>query len=218
MTSAGGLVRAGSFHAKDSLLSGPAGGVVATPDTVYVAVTQPELDPGDQILEYDARTGALRQTIDVRDGVRRLALARGRLWLLASAPAELVGIDRERPRDRIRVNLESNTAGDLAVGGGFLWATLVDSDQLARVGIEGGRPAQFATGRGPSGVVVRDGVVWVVNRTESTLTRIDIAKSAPIEGAIPVPLNPYEIADYRGALWVSCLTDGKIARVTGLDG
>ncbi|HWM92085.1 MAG TPA: hydantoinase/oxoprolinase family protein [Thermoanaerobaculia bacterium] len=28
MTSAGGLVRAGSFHAKDSLLSGPAGGVV----------------------------------------------------------------------------------------------------------------------------------------------------------------------------------------------
>ena len=76
-------------------LPGAAGAVVATPDTVYVAVTQRELDPGDQILEFDARTGALRRTIDVRDGVRRLALARGRLWLLASAPAELIG---HRPR------------------------------------------------------------------------------------------------------------------------
>jgi hypothetical protein len=199
-------------------LPGTGNAVVADAETVYVAVSQPELDPGDQILEFDARSGALRQTLQVRDGIRRLALARGRLWMLASSPAELIGKDREHPSDRVRVDLESNNAGDLAVGGGFLWATLVDSDQLVRVGFEGGRPAQFPTGRGPSGVVVRDGIVWVVNRTESTLTRIDIAENAPVEGTIRVGLNPYEIADYRGSLWVSCLTDGRIARVTGLDG
>ena len=199
-------------------LPGPAGAVVATRDTVYVSVTQPELDPGDQILVFDARTGTQRQTIPVRDGVRRLALARGRLWLLASAPAELIGIDPDRPSDRIDVDLESNTAGDLAVGGGYLWATLVDSDALARVTFEGGRPAQSATGRGPSGIVVRKGVVWVVNRLESTLTRIEADSLSPIEGETRLPLNPYEIAHYRGALWVSTLTDGKIARVTDLDG
>ena len=116
------------------------------------------------------------------------------------------------------MNLDSNTAGDLTVGSGYLWVTLVDSDTLARVGFDGGRPASFPTGRGPSGVVVRDGVVWVVNRTESTLTRIDVAKGRPLRGEIPVPLNPYEIAAYRGAIWVSCLTAGRIARVTGLDG
>jgi hypothetical protein len=210
--------RTGRTLADPVPLPGPAGAVVATRDTVYVSVTQPELDPGDQILVFDARTGTQRQMIPMRDGVRRLALARGRLWLLASAPAELIGIDPDRPSDRIRVDLESSTAGDLAVGGGYLWATLVDSDALARVKFEGGRPAQSATGRGPSGIVVRNGVVWVVNRTESTITRIRADNMEPIAGATRVPLNPYEIAVYRGALWVSCLTDGKIARLTNLGG
>ena len=199
-------------------LPGPAGAVVADRDTVYVAVNPPALDLGDQILELDARTGSLRRTIEVRDSVRRLALAGGRLWLLASAPAELIGFDRDSLSRRVRVDLESNTAGDLTVGEGYLWATLVDTDKLARVDVDGGRPASFPTGRGPSGVVVHDGVVWVVNRTASTLTRIGVESGRPRTDEIPVPLNPYEIAAYRGSIWVSCLTEGKIARVTGLDG
>jgi hypothetical protein len=126
-------------------LPGPAGAVVADRDTVYVAVNPPALDLGDQILELDARTGSLRRTIEVRDSVRRLALAGGRLWLLASAPAELIGFDRDSLSRRVRVDLESNTAGDLTVGEGYLWATLVDSDQLARVGLDGGRPGSWCT-------------------------------------------------------------------------
>jgi hypothetical protein len=199
-------------------LPGAGGAVLATPDSVYVALTQPELDPGDQVLEFDADTGALRRTIDVRDGIRRLALARGRLWLLASAPAALIGIDLADPSHRVRSPLESETAGDLTVGEGYLWATLPGADTLARVGLDGGRPAQIPTGRGPAGVLVRKGIVWVVNRTESTLRRIRIANSRPIKGKIPMPLNPYEIAAYRDAIWVTGLTTGKIARVTDLDG
>ena len=33
-----------------------------------------------------------------------------------------------------------------------------------------------------------------------------------------MPLNPYDLASYRDAIWVTTLTDGKIARVTDLDG
>jgi hypothetical protein len=45
-----------------------------------------------------------------------------------------------------------------------------------------------------------------------------VASGRPHEDEIPVPLNPYEIAVYRGTIWVTSLTEGKIARVTGLDG
>ena len=188
-------------------------------DVVYVAVSQPQLDPGDQILEIDKQTGLTRRTLDVRDGVRRLALFRGRLWLLASSDAALVGIDVRDPRPsrRMHVNLETDASGDLTVGAGQLWATLVDADRVASVNPRTGAVATFATGPEPSGVVVRKGTAWIVNRASSTLTRLDI-RSGRVRGEIDVPINPYEIAAYDDALWITCLADGRIARVTGLDG
>ena len=186
-------------------------------DAVYVAVSQPQLDPGDQILEIDKQTGLTRRTLDVRDGVRRLELYRGRLWLLASSYAELVGIDVRDPSRRLHVNLETDNSGDLTVGSGFLWATLVDADRVARVDPRTGAVATFATGPEPSGIVVRKGTAWIVNRASSTLTRLDI-RSGRVRGEIDVPINPYEIAAYDDALWITCLADGRIARVTGLDG
>jgi len=195
-------------------LPGASNAVAATPDAVYVAVTLPDLDPGDQILEIDPRTGATRRTLDVRDGVRRLQVVRGRLWLLASNPAKLIGIDLDDPSRRRRVPLESDTSVDLAVGGGYLWASLADSDQLARVDPSGGKPANFPTGRRPAGIAVHDGTVWVANRTDSTVTRIDLRSGRPRKET-RVPLNPYDVAAYGGSIWVTCLTDGKIARLTG---
>jgi streptogramin lyase len=186
-------------------------------DVVYVAVSQPALDPGDQILEIDKQTGLTRRTLDVRDGVRRLELFRGRLWLLASNNAQLVGIDVRDPSRRMPVDLETDSSGDLAVGSGYLWATLVDADQVARVDPRTGTLATFATGPDPSGIVVRKGTAWIVNRASSTLTRLDI-RSGRVRGEIDVPINPYEIAAYDDALWITCLADGRIARVTGLDG
>ena len=33
-----------------------------------------------------------------------------------------------------------------------------------------------------------------------------------------MPLNPYDLAVYGDAIWVTSLTTGRIARVTGLGG
>jgi len=190
--------------------------VAAGEDAVYVALSQAGVAPGDRILELDKRTGETRRTIDVRDRVRRLELAGGHLWVLSSDPAVLVGIDLDSGNRR-RVDLDASTAVDLAVGAGYLWVT-TSGDQIARIGLRGGRAATFPTGRGPAGVVVREGTVWVANRTASTLTRIDVRTGRPSSREIRVPLNPYDLASYGDAIWVTALTEGEIARVTGLDG
>jgi DNA-binding beta-propeller fold protein YncE len=209
--------RTGKALGEPVVLPSAGNALAVTEDAVYVAVSQAGVAPGDQILEIDPGTGATRRTIDVRDGVRRLLVNGGRLWMLASNPGELVGIELDNPSNRHHVDLESETTGDLAFGAGHLWMSLPSRDAVARVDLDGGRPVSFPTGRSPSGVVVRKDTVWVANRTSSTLTPIDIRSGRPRD-EIEVPLDPYEIAAYRGAIWVTCLADGRIARVTGLDG
>ena len=63
--------------------------------------------------------------------------------------------------------------------------SLFDSDQLARVDPRRRQAGDFATGRGPAGVEVRKGTVWVANRNESTLTRIDVRSGRPAEPGDP---------------------------------
>ena len=199
-------------------LPGTASAVAATADAVYVAVTQPEFDPGDQILVIDPKTGETRESITVRrDGVRRLVLARGRLWLLASNPAEIIRIDPSDPSRQPIVRLNADHATDLAVGAGYLWATLADADKLSRIGFDRER-TDFPTGRGPSGIAVRKGVVWVANSIDSTLTPIDVRTGDPAAKKLRIRLNPYDVAAYDDAIWVTTLVGGRIYRVTGLDG
>lgn len=98
-------------------LPAAASAVVANEDAAWVSITRPELDPGDQILRIDGRSHAITQTLDVGDGVRRLVLARGGLWFLASQPAGMTRIDL-RTGKRFEVRLQVKSAGDLAWGAG----------------------------------------------------------------------------------------------------
>ena len=96
--------------------------------------------------------------------------------------------------------------------------TLSDADRLSRITLDGGARADFPTGRGPAGIAVRKGTVWVANQTGSTLTRINVRTGRAAKKEIPVPLNPYDVAAYDDAIWVTSLSTGKVTRITGLDG
>ena len=162
-------------------------------------------------MEIDARSGAHRRTFTVSDRVRRLALLDGGLWFLASRPARAVRVDL-KTRKRERVRLDGELAGDLAVGAGFLWATLRDRGQLERIDPKTLRHAVAAVGSSPAGVAVAGGSVWVANVASSTLTRLD-AKSLRIREEIEVPLNPFELAAGGDAIWVASLAEGDLTRV-----
>ena len=185
--------------------------VVASRDAVWVAATTPELDPGDQVFRVDPVSGQVAETTQVIDSVRRLALADGALWLLASRPARLVRMDLRTRRTRT-VRLDGELAGDLAVGAGYLWATLRDRGQLERIEPKRLRHAVVAVGSNPAGVAVQGRSVWVANVASSTLTRVD-AKTMRVREEIPVPLNPFELATGGDAVWVGSLAAGVLSRV-----
>jgi hypothetical protein len=186
--------------------------VVASRDAVWIAATTPELDPGDQVFKIDPASGQLVETHQVADRVRRLALADGALWLLASRPARLVRMNPTTFEQEGAVRLDGELAGDLAVGAGFLWATLRDRGQLERIDPKTLRHAVRAVGSNPAGIAVQGGSVWVANVASSTLTRVE-ARSMAVREEIEVPLNPFELAAGDDAVWVGSLAEGVLSRV-----
>ncbi len=182
---------------------------------MWVVVTSPE-PAVDDLLRYDARSGALRERIEVTRGVRRLLREGGGLWMLASDPARVVRIDL-RTRHRRKLVLEAATGGDFAVGGRSLWVTLADVDQLARINLRTLNVATVAVGSDPVGVAVQGDSVWVANRASSTLSRVD-ARTTRVRDEVEVPLNPYELAVDDDAVWVTSLADGRLTRVTAPSG
>ena len=56
-------------------------------------------------------------------------------------------------------------------------------------------------GNGPAGVAVGEGSVWVTNRFDGTVSRIDPDRGE-VAKAIPVGLDPRGIAIGFGSVWV----------------
>ncbi len=67
-------------------------------------------------------------------------------------------------------------------------------------------------GRFPTGLVVTEDAVWVVNHGDDTVSRIDPASEQVVE-TIAVGRHPVDAAIEGGALWVSNLSDGTVSRV-----
>jgi streptogramin lyase len=180
--------------------------------TVWVAISQPTVHTNDMVLAYDAATGQLERTLNVLDGVRRLLVAEGGLWMLSSGPARIARVDL-RTGKRKRTRLADGAAGDLASGDGSIWVTLVDADQVVRVNPRTWNTTTIAVGREPYGIVSARGFVWVANRTSSTVSRVD-PRSSRVRDEIRVPLNPYELDADSSGVWVTSLSTGRVSRIT----
>ena len=81
------------------------------------------------------------------------------------------------------------------------------------------QPAVAATipvGRGPDGLVVDRGRVFVANADDGTLTRID-AGSDRVDGEpVPVGANPDGVVAAKGAVWVTLTDEDQVQRLEAL--
>ena len=61
-----------------------------------------------------------------------------------------------------------------------------------------------------------DGAVWVVSRSEGTLSRVDPATNTP-SGSVAVGTDPTGVAVGEGAVWVAGGEEGIVVRVDSGD-
>jgi YVTN family beta-propeller protein len=71
----------------------------------------------------------------------------------------------------------------------------------------------IGVGDGPYRVAVGGGAVWVANRNDSTLTRIDPETNRAVGSPVEVGSNPFAIAVNGRRVWVTSPPDGTVQRV-----
>jgi hypothetical protein len=189
-------------------------------ESLWVAVRVANDGTGDSLLRYDVRSGALEETLPVRDFVTSMVVARGALWMVTPRPTTLVRHDLDTGQRR-RMKLGGRQPSDLAYGRGAIWATLSDADQLVRVDPESFNMATVAVDREPAGIAIRGDQVWVATKASSTLTRVDAGSDRLRAEAFEVPLNPSAITVAGRGVWTASLATGRVVEVaapTGPDG
>jgi serine/threonine protein kinase len=179
-------------------------------DTLWVAA---EDGSGAEILRFDARTGALEASIPSIPNISGMAYAYGHVWTLHGGPNHLVERDPETLRTVKFISLPGGVAGALATGGGALWVTVTDEDELVRYDPRTHRRATVSVGGHPIGVAARGSRVLVAANGASTLVRLRVRTLRRCGAPTRVPLNPLTVAMSGHTAWVTCVGENVVARV-----
>jgi DNA-binding beta-propeller fold protein YncE len=76
---------------------------------------------------------------------------------------------------------------------------------------------RIPVGRGPTGVAVGDGEVWVVNQLDRTVSELNPRALATV-GSHPVGNGAQAAAYGDGSLWVANTTDDTVSRINASTG
>jgi ABC-type transport system substrate-binding protein/DNA-binding SARP family transcriptional activator/streptogramin lyase len=102
--------------------------------------------------------------------------------------------------------------GGIAHRAGATWVTDTADDLLLRVDSAGRVVDRVPVGRGPAGVAVESGQVWVANQLDGTISEVNPA-AGTVVATIDVGNGPVAIATGYGSVWVSNVTDNTLSRI-----
>jgi Bacterial extracellular solute-binding proteins, family 5 Middle len=128
-------------------------------------------DSPGQLVRVDPGSGRVLKNISIGSPTA-IAYGAGAVWI--GGPYD--GVTRVDPTTnsvRHRAPLPHDTVTGIAVGSGYVWATIRADDLVWQLDTDGNIERSFDTGSGPQGVTVAGGVAWVANSREGTITRVD---------------------------------------------
>jgi YVTN family beta-propeller protein len=100
-----------------------------------------------------------------------------------------------------------------STGGSASAAALSSKDRVVRINPNTRQVvASIAAGRGPRGVALGEGSVWVANSGDGTVSRIDPVANK-VTGTIPVGKRPVAIAFGEGGIWVANNLSNSVSRI-----
>ena len=168
------------------------------------------LDPVSGTVGSDVAVGALPSGIAVASD--------GSIWVTNTTAGTVSRLDPTGSRVIQTVEGAGPSPTGIAAGADAIWVAESGGQKVARIS-----PAtntvvkEYPVGNGPSGVAVDTaGQVWVTDRLDGTLVRLD-----PDSGHVTpyaIGLTPMDVAVGAGAVWVSDYDKGAVVRVDPRDG
>ena len=139
------------------------------------------------------------------------AAAVGKTLWIAPSSGYLTRLDPRTGRVVEEVDPNSGPTA-IAIGPDAVWVVDSDAGTVTRVDSTGQTTA-IPVGPGPSAIALdADGFVWVANRGDDTVVRID-ARTRAVTTTITVGSAPTGIAVGTGAVWVANSGDGTVSRI-----
>jgi YVTN family beta-propeller protein len=214
-TRTGAVVTSGKYDASDSLAAEGAKRVwVASVERRQVTAVDAELplgDPADPI--SSPRVPLPRDTTGTS-----LAVGGGALWVAAIAGPQGGGVVerwRLHPLGRQRTYLLGflEFGNDITLGYGAAWIALgAPANAVLRIDARTGRARRIPVGRFTVGTAAGFGSVWVAEREDDTVRRIDPA-TGRTRRVIAVGHLPASVAVDRGSVWVTSQCAGTLSRI-----
>ncbi len=183
----------------------------------FVWVTRPaagellRVDPDLQRADPD-RQAVLRIELGGRPGA--ITFAGGRVWVADEAGAGVTVVNPPEGRVYKRDLFPRAEPLRLGAGAGGLWVSSASTGSIRRIDLSDAvGDTSIAVGRGPSGITVGGGIVWVANSRGDAVTRVDPATRALLGEPVPVGDRPGGIDAGTDSVWVANNGDGTVTRI-----
>ena len=135
---------------------------------------------------------------------------------LAAGPNTVGVIDGGQPSLSAVVTGVGRPNG-IVSGAGAVWVTDSADDLLLRVDSAGQVIDRIPVGRGPAGVTVADGEVWVANQLDGTVSEVNPGAGTQV-AVITAGIGPSAIASGYGSVWVANVTSDTLSRIDAATG
>jgi streptogramin lyase len=172
-------------------------------------------DPGrGEILRIDPDAGRVLATIEVGGRPGPIAFGGDRVWVADAGGAGVTAVNAKSGEIFKRDLVPHAAPLRLAVGAGGLWVTSATTGAVRRIDLGSGHPAApIAVGRGPAGVTVAHGLVWVANSRGDTVSKVDPSIGQVLGDPIEVGGNPGGIDAGTTTVWVASAAEDAVTRI-----
>jgi DNA-binding beta-propeller fold protein YncE/predicted Ser/Thr protein kinase len=167
-----------------------------------------------EVLRVDPGAGEVVARLDVGGRPGAIAFGGGRVWVADEAGAGITAINAAGGRVYRRGIVPHATPLRLAVGAGGLWVSSASTGAIRRIDLgsaEAGAPIQV--GRGPAGITVGHGFVWVANSRGASVARVDPSVNARLGEPIEIGGRPGGIDAGTDVVWVANASEDSVTRI-----
>ena len=170
---------------------------------------------GRRLIRVDAFSGEVMSNVSLPVAVDGLATAGGDVWAVSSSAGAVLRLDSVTAKIRDRISM-AGAAGPgpqalaISTDSDFVWVLNGDSRTVAKIDpdlkdiVETYR---LDIGRGSLALAAGEGVAWVSNAFDGTVTRIDGGTNEVASIAVSTDSSPKDVAVAGGLVWVSVADD-----------
>jgi len=170
----------------------------------------------ESVTRIDPTTRLVERSIALPSTPTGLAVGEGSVWVAQGLVGSVTEIDPSlnAVSDTLGGLAPRSNAGAIAVGEGSVWFV---SGIGTIVRIAGSEAESGFAGAGPSAVAVGGGAVWVANRSDNAVVRIN-PRTISVVKTISVGRDPRGIAFADGLVWVANDGDDAVTRIDAASG